>query len=222
MSKYLCALLDIDGTLVDSNDFHVAAWYEGIRECGFHASKEAIHSQIGKGADNLLPYLFPYSHEWQRKDMEKGHDRIFREKFLERVAPFPDATNFIKWLHGHGIKTILASSAGRADLDHYIALLNIKGVLAGVVCGDDVDHSKPNGDIFAAALAKARADAGQALAIGDSPYDVISAGRSRIRTIALLSGGFPFKVLQNTDPLAIYENVSDLLQNIESSPFKVM
>lgn len=220
MSNYFCALLDIDGTLVDSNDFHVAAWYEAIRECGFHASKEAIHGQIGKGADNLLPYLFPYSQDWQRRDMEKRHGRIFKEKYLERAAPFPDAANFVKWLYEHDITPILASSSGQSDIDHYIALLKIKGFLAGTVSGDDVDHSKPDADIFAAVLAKAGVTASQALAVGDSPYDVISAAKSGIRTIGLLSGGFSFKILQETDPIAIYESVSALLQNIEFSPFR--
>lgn len=219
MIKYQGVLLDIDGTLVDSNDAHVSAWFEAIQTCGFYAAREAIHTQIGKGADNLLPYLFPHSFEWQRKDMAKRHDQIFRDKYLDKVLPLEGATNLVKWFHQHGIRSILASSSNRLDIDHYSELLGIRSYLSGSVSGDDVKHSKPNKDIFAAALSEGGFDAEEVLAIGDSPYDIIAAGKCGIKAIGLLSGGFQLNVLQDVQPIAIYRGPADLLQNIDKSAF---
>jgi membrane protein len=210
---------DIDGTLVDSNEFHVMAWEQAFRESGYPASKEAIRKQIGKGADTLIPSLMPYTDDKTRQAISERHGQIFQSQYLPQVTPFPGAQQLIERLHREGGKIVLASSAKAAEVQHYAQLLGVEPLLHATISADDVKHSKPARDIFANAVAKvAPLRASETLAVGDTPYDVVSAGKCGIRTIALLSGGFSKKELQDAGALALYSNVQDLLANFEVSP----
>src|SRR5581483_8248812 len=194
-----------DGTLVDSNEFHVMAWDEAFRDHGLVADKADIRGQIGKGADQLIPALFPQIAGGRQHSVAKRHGTIFRDRYLHQVKPFPHASELVELLHAKGKDVILASSAERAEVDHYVALLKLSAALQGTVTKDDVANSKPAGDIFAAALAKVfPMAAAETLAVGDTPYDVESALRSRVRTIALRSGGFSGQILAEAGAIAIY------------------
>jgi membrane protein len=210
---------DIDGTLVDSNEFHVMAWDEAFREAGLVTEKSDIRGQIGKGADQLIPALFPQAGSDQQQRIAKHHGTIFRDRYLHQVKPFPHAAELVGLLHAKGKDVILASSAERAEVDYYVGLLKLSAVLQGTVTKDDVANSKPAGDIFAAALAKVfPMAASETLAVGDTPYDVESALRSNVKTIALRSGGFSGRTLAEAGAVAIYASVKELFDRFQSSP----
>jgi phosphoglycolate phosphatase-like HAD superfamily hydrolase len=212
---------DIDGTLVDSNEFHVMAWEEAFRDGGFLIDKAAIRGQIGKGADQLIPSLFPDMAEGEQKAIAKRHGEIFRPRYLKQVKPFPHATDLIEMVHAKGTKAILASSAEKAEVEYYVELLKIGAMLTGTVSKDDVANSKPAGDIFAAALAQVfPMAASETLAIGDTPYDVESALRSDIKTIGVRSGGFSGESLAEAGAPYIYASVKELFDNFDRSPLQ--
>jgi HAD superfamily hydrolase (TIGR01509 family) len=211
-------LLDIDGTLVDSNEFHVIAWHRAFKESGISITPQAIAKQIGKGADMLIPALAPHLPKAKSEAIAKQHSEIFKTEFLHRVKAFPDARELIEALHSNGCQIVLASSSDAQEVDHYVVLLGVKELLTATTTGDDVSRSKPAGDIFSAALRKTRAQSpGKAIAIGDTPYDAIAAAKSHIRTIALRSGGFSDAELLEGRPIAIYNDVADLLACLPAS-----
>lgn len=213
--------MDIDGTLVDSNEFHVAAWSEAFRESGYQTADEEIRSQIGKGADQLIPVLLPDSDGPIRKAMAQRHGEIFRTRYLKQVKPFPHATALIKMIHASGTRVILASSADKAEVEYYTDLLKISATISGTATNDDVANSKPAGDIFAAALAQVfPAAASETLAIGDTPYDVESALRSDIKTIGVRSGGCSTETLAAAGAAFIYASVKELFDTFDSSALR--
>ncbi len=208
-------LLDIDGTLVDSNEYHVKAWEEAFRRCGHMVATHAIRQQIGKGADQLIPTLLPNATAEERKAIAEAHDEVFQGRYLDKVQAFVDASEFVARLHDAGVKVVLASSAKRSEVDHYIRLLDIGDCLEASTCADDVSQSKPAGDIFAAALKKVSpVRAGDALVIGDTPYDVIAATKCSVPALGVLSGGFSGSLLRSAGAIAIYSGVSELLETI--------
>jgi len=211
-------LFDIDGTLIDSNELHVEAWVQVFSEAGHAVEAPAIRQQIGKGGDNLVPTLLPDLSETEQEALADGHGRVFKQLFLSRARPFPDATALLKRAHDDGRKVVLASSASRAELDHYTDLLGVRDLLAASTSIDDVETSKPAPDIFAAALKKAGVAASEAVAVGDTPWDVQSAGDAGIGTVALLSGGFERAELEAAGADAIYEDAADLLAGYGDSP----
>jgi membrane protein len=212
---------DIDGTLVDSNEFHVMAWDEAFREKGYITGKDQIRSQIGKGADQLIPSLIPDLDEKTSKAIAERHGEIFATRYLPQVRPFPHATDLVEMVHAKGTQIILASSAERKEVDHYADLLKISSMLTGTVSKDDVISSKPAGDIFAAALARVfPMAASEVLAVGDTPFDVESALRSDIKTIGLRSGGCSAETLAGAGAPYIYASVKELFENFATSPFQ--
>jgi membrane protein len=208
-------LFDIDGTLVDSNDFHVLAWDEAFREAGYSFPADALHRQIGKGADLYVPALLPELPPSDRDKLGEAHGRIYKSKYLERVKPFAGARELLVRTHDSGRKVVLASSASGDELEHYVDLLKAGDLLAASTSKDDVAHSKPCPDIFATACSKAGAAPEAALVIGDTPYDIEAASRSGIEAIAVRSGKFADEDLRGA--IAIYDDVQALLEDFDQS-----
>jgi len=211
-------LFDIDGTLVDSNDAHVAAWDQAFRQHSYDFDCATIHDQIGKGGDNFVPSLIPDAPDEVQEAIEHLHGEIYKRDFLDHVRPFAGARDLLIKTKEAGKKVLLASSASRDEVDHYVGLLDAKGVIDGATSKDDVEHSKPCPDIFMAAVEQAGVAPGEALVIGDTPYDIIAARRSGVETVALRSGRFPERELEQQKPLAIYDDVSSLLADFDRSP----
>lgn len=220
MSKQ-AILFDIDGTLVDSNEGHVEAWCEAFAAEGYRFDRAIIHEQIGKGADNLIPSVIPDAPDPVKKRIEEAHSRIYKEHYLNTVRPFPGARDLLVKTSDAGRKVLLASSASAPELDHYVRLLDVAEIIDGATSKDDVAHSKPCPDIFEAAARKAKVAPAKALVIGDTPYDILAARRSGIETVALRSGGFPERELEEQRPVAIYDDVAALLRDFEDSPISL-
>lgn len=218
MSVHVKAILfDIDGTLADSNDLHVLAWEAAFAREGHRVDRQAIHDQIGKGADNLVPALLPGSDDATAERLGDAHGAIFKREYLGQVKPFPGAHDLLARAHAAGSQVVLASSASRAEVDHYLDLLDARGLVAATTSIDDVANSKPAPDIFATALGKLTGvGAAEAIVVGDTPYDIESAARCGIAAVALRSGKFPDAALKGG--VAIYDDAAALLAGFEASP----
>lgn len=212
-------LFDIDGTLVDSNDQHVAAWEEVFRQAGKSFDRQTIHDQIGKGADMLVPALMPGSDEQTQERLGEAHGEIFKARFLDGVKPFPGAHDLLVRVHEAGQKVVLASSASKSDLEHYLDLLDASGLVAETTSADDVARTKPAPDIFSKALSKLEdTEAEEVLVVGDTPYDIEAAAKCGIRTVALRSGKFSDEALKKAGALCLYDDVAALLADYDGSP----
>ena len=211
-------LFDLDGTLVDSNEFHIIAWARAFYGNGLSVPRHAIREQIGKGADQLIPALLPLLDEQQRKSVADAHGAIFEKSFLHLVQPFPRAKELIARVARGGAKAIFASSSEQKQVDYYANLLDATPFLADTVSIDDVKRSKPAGDIFASALRKAGVAPKEALVIGDTPYNSIAAAKCGVDAVLLRSGGFADDVLQSSRPLAVYTDAANLFECWHQSP----
>jgi HAD superfamily hydrolase (TIGR01509 family) len=213
-------IFDVDGTLVDSNDLHVEAWREAFRCYGKEVSFEDVHGQMGKGGDQLMP-VFCTEDELERfgGELERRRVELFTSDYLPRVRPFPRVRELFERLKADGLQLALASSAKEEELEQHKKSLRVGDLLEAATSADDAERSKPHPDIFEAALAGLKGVApGEAVVVGDTPYDVEAAAKAGVRTIGLLSGGFPEEALREAGAVAVYQDVSDLLDKYDESP----
>lgn len=218
MNKIAALFFDLDGTLVDSNDLHVDAWDRAFREPGHQFPPEIIHGQVGKGGDNLVPSLLPDLGEEEQDAIDRRHGDIYKSELMGRVKPFAGARDLLEHARNQGLQVVLASSASGEEVDHYLELLDAAELVSFTTSKDDVGSSKPAPDIFQAALDKAGLRPEQALVIGDTPYDVLAAGRCGVASIAVLSGGFPEEELRSAGATAIYRDAAELLARWNDLP----
>ncbi|MEH3098679.1 HAD family hydrolase [Sphingomonas adhaesiva] len=212
-------LFDIDGTLVDSNPQQVETWDIVFRREGLTFDRQTIHDQIGKGADMLIPALVPEGDEAQRDRLAAAHGALSKGSYLDGVRPFRGARDLLAAAHAAGQQVVLASSASKDELDHYLDLLDARDPVAATTSADDVERTKPAPDIFAVALTKlASVEPAKAIAVGDTPYDVEPAKRCGVDTIALRSGGFSDAQLRDAGALRLYDDVAALLAGYNGSP----
>lgn len=209
---------DIDGTLVDSNDLHVLAWQEAFERIGVHFDRQIVHDQIGKGTDMLVPTLLPDLDEAAVEQLGDLHGDIFKAKFLDTVKPFPGAHALLARVHDARMSVVFASSASQSELQHYLGLLDAVDLVTASTSADDVRNTKPAPDIFSVARKKVGMMPDQVIVVGDTPYDVEAAGKCGISAVAVRSGGFPDDVLRSAGAVEIYDDVSDLLANFDTSP----
>jgi HAD superfamily hydrolase (TIGR01509 family) len=208
-------ILDIDGTLFDSNWQHVDAWAEAFAGEGYDFDRQTIHDQVGKGGDNLVPTLVPDAPDDVKERLEKAEGPIYKDKYRDSVRPFPGARELMVEAKKRGQQVVLASSANGPDLDFYVDLLDAKDLLSSTTSKDDVEHSKPCPDIFAAALEKLGVSAEEAVVVGDTPYDISAAAKIGVKTVALRSGAFTDEQLSGA--IEIYDDVAELLANYDRS-----
>jgi HAD superfamily hydrolase (TIGR01509 family) len=213
------ALFDIDGTLIDTVDLHAAAWQQAFEHFGKEVPYDEVRSQIGKGGDKLIPSLLgPEEVERFGAELEEYRSRLYLREFLPLAVPFPGARELVERARSAGLVVALASSCKKNELDHNLRLVGIEGAISAAVTADDIEASKPDPDVFEAALDRIGVAPGEALAIGDSPYDAMAAARAGVRTIGLLSGGFPAEALRDAGCIALYEDAADLLARFDGSP----
>ena len=212
-------LFDVDGTLVDSNDLHAAAWQQAFRKFGIERSFDEVRRQIGKGGDNLIPALLPPDLvERYAADIEAYRSELFQRDYLPRAVPFPRVRALFERLHEDGRRVVLATSAKQPELDFHLSLIGAADLVDATTSRSDVDHSKPCPDIFEAALARVTPlGPDQVVVVGDSPWDMEAAARLGIRSVALRCGGFSDEELKARGAAEIRDDPADLLASYESS-----
>lgn len=213
-------IFDVDGTLVDTNALHVAAWQDAFRHFGKEVAREALQAQMGKGGDQLMPVF--WSDEELRRigdDLQRLRVEIFMGNYLPCARPFSGVRALFERLKTDGRRIALASSAKDPELQHHLKVLGIEELVDAATSADSAAHSKPCPDIFQAALGRlAGISVREAIVVGDSPYDALAASRAGMRAIGLLCGGFSRTDLLNAGALAVYRDISELLQRYECSP----
>jgi HAD superfamily hydrolase (TIGR01509 family) len=218
--KHVRAILfDVDGTLVDNNDLHVAAWREAFRAAGHDISPAAIRRQVGKGADNFIPALLPDVRPEEYRQIEDEHKQIFLRDYLPRAVPFSGVRPLFERLRADGVAIVLASSSSRTEVDFHLSLIGCEDLVDAVTSMDDVAHSKPCPDVFEAALARLRPSGGEgALVVGDTPWDAEAAARAGLPAIGLRCGGFDDRTLTGAGMIALFDDPADLLARYAETP----
>ncbi len=170
-------LFDVDGTLIDSNDLHAAAWRETFLHFGIDLPLEEIRGQVGKGGDNLIPALLPKELVEARQDeIDTFRGELFKRDYLPRVVPFAGVRELFERIKADGKKIVLASSASGAEVAFHVGVIGAEDLVSATTSKDDAEHSKPCPDIFAAALDKLKPLGPDEVAVvGDSPFDVEAA-----------------------------------------------
>ena len=213
-------LFDVDGTLVDSNECHVQAWRETFEHFGIESTAEDIRGQIGKGGDQLKPvFMSPEDIERRGEELDAFRSKLFRERYMDRIRPFPGVRRLFERLNAEGKRIVLASSSKPEELDHSLQLIHAKDLIEATTSGGDVERTKPHGDIFAAALEKLPGiGPDDAIVVGDTPYDAIAARKVGLRTVGVLCGGFSREDLEEAGCVALFEGPEDLARRYGTSP----
>lgn len=213
------AIFDIDGTLVDSNDLHVDSWQETFRHFGKEFSHKELRQQVGKGGDKYLPEFLSEAEIRLRGDeINSYRSALFRKKYIGRVHAFPKVRELFARLKQDGKRIALASSGNEQDTAHFIKLMKIGGFFDAQTSKDDVAQSKPSPDVFLRALNLLHVQPDEAVAIGDTPYNVQAAKKLGLPIIAVLCGGFSEDELRAEGAVAVFRDPADLLENYERSP----
>ncbi len=214
------ALFDVDGTLVDTNDLHAAAWREAFANFGLDKPVEEIRWQVGKGGDNLIPSLFPDLGEARREEIEAFRGDLFKRDYLPRATPFPGVRGLFERLAAEGTRIVLASSSHSEEVDYHLSLIACADLVSATTSKDDVENSKPCPDIFAAALARvAPLGSDEVAVVGDTPWDAKAAGKLGLRIVGFRSGGFPDDALAEAGACELYDGPGDLLARFDNSVF---
>ena len=209
-------LFDIDGTLVDSNNFHVLAWAEAFHAAGHDFRLAELHAQIGQGADNFVRALLPEASDKEAEALGEAQGRLFATHYAYRLTAFPGARELIQRCRDTGLIVMLATSASAEALERHLDVLDVRGLVDGWTSADDVGCSTPCPEIFEAAARKAEVAPADAIAVGDTPFDIEAARAAGIGAVAVRSGLFPDEAL--ADAIAIYDDVAEILAKFEDSP----
>ena len=211
------ALLDVDGTLIDSNYQHALAWFRAFREHGFVLPVWRIHRAVGMGGDQLVPALLGKDvDEKQGDEIRETRDPIYKE-LMPEVQPLEGAHELIADLKERGLTIVLASSSPEDDLEHYLELLDARDLADAWTTKEDVGATKPAPDLVRAALDKAGTDS--AAMIGDTRWDVEAAGKAGIETVCLMTGGWSEQELRDAGAVAVFESVDELRERLAETPF---
>lgn len=211
-------LTDIDGTLVDSNALHAEAWRRAFEHFGIQLGLDETWRQIGKGGDKVLELFVP---EPDRKRLEEPlktlRKEIFHRDYQQRMVAFPQSRELLQRVRDAGIRIALATSSEKDDLPFYGSLVGMEDLVDEASSSADAAHSKPDPDIFAAALRKVNSRADQAIALGDTPWDAEAAGKLGIPVIGLTSGGWKATDLRAAGCVEVWQDPADLLLHFHDS-----
>ena len=207
-------LLDIDGTLVDSNDKHVDCWVEAFAHFGKKIEWDVIRRQIGKGGDLLVPDTLN-AKEMRKfgEEVKEYRGELWKRRYMETVEPFPGVREALEAIRARGVALAFASSSNPDEVEYYVELLNAHDLIAGSTSKEDAKFSKPSPEIFQAALERVGADPAFTFAVGDTPYDVLAAHRIPVAIVAVLSGGFPRELLEKAELL--FDDVVEMVKELD-------
>jgi phosphoglycolate phosphatase-like HAD superfamily hydrolase len=212
-------IFDVDGTLIDSVDFHALAWHEAFARFGHAVSFEAARSQIGKGGDQLLPvFLSEATISEQGEEIEKWRGDRFKSAYLALVRPFSAVPELMNRLRQAGVAVAVASSAKKEELGAYLDIADVTHLVDVTVSSDDAANSKPAPDVFQSSIAKLGILGCDAVTVGDSPYDAEAAVRAGIEPVGVLCGGFTDAELRTAGCIDVYPGPASLFACLEATP----
>ena len=210
------AILDIDGTLVDTNYHHAVAWYRALRQYGHTAPLYQIHRLIGMGGDQLVEAIAGKEFDEEHGDEARTAEKILYMELIDEVQPLEGARRLIETLKDRGHAVVLASSAKANEVDHYLDLLDVRELADGWTTSADVEATKPEPDLVAAAVEKA--GGGDAVMIGDSTWDCEAAKRAGVPTLAVMTGGFSREELTEAGAAEVFETMPELIDALDRTP----
>jgi len=210
------AILDIDGTLVDTNYQHTIAWHRALKRHGARVAAWRIHRHIGMGGDKVVAALCGEEFDAEHGDDVRDAEGDLYMELIEEVETFEGARGLIEDLKAAGHTVILASSAKPEEVEHYLELLDARELADAWTDSGDVEETKPAPDLVQSALDKA--GEGEAVMIGDTPWDVKAAAKAGVPTVAVLTGGFSVDELRDAGAVAVFENMEELRAGLASTP----
>ena len=206
-------LLDVDGTLCDTNYLHALAWSRAFRSAGEWAPMNAIHRLVGMGGDQLVPQLLGHDCPEAVDDRPRQYQEL-----LGDIRPFPCAAETLRELHQRGLAVVLATSAPDDELTVLRSVLDADDAIDGATSADDVRRSKPDPEVFVTAMTRCSIDPRRALAVGDSVWDVQAARAAGIACITVESGGFSRHELSEAGSPYVYRDIGEILDQLHTGP----
>jgi HAD superfamily hydrolase (TIGR01509 family) len=210
------AIIDVDGTLVDTNYQHALAWFRAFRQHGITLPLWEIHRHIGMGGDQLVTSMVGEGFDEEHGDDVRAAEKALYLSLMPEVQPLEGARDLLEALHARGHAIVLASSAKPDELQHYLMLLDAHSVADGWTDSGDVQRTKPEPDLVTAAVEKA--GGGDAVMIGDSTWDCEAAGNAGLETIGVLTGGFSEAELRDAGAAAVFRSLPELIDGLEETP----
>ncbi len=210
------ALLDIDGTLVDSNYQHALAWYRAFRDHGLTLPLWRVHRSIGMGGDHMISELAGEDWEAEHGDAARDSEKGYYSELIGEVQPLPDARRLIETLKDRGHTVVLASSSKAEETEHYLDLLGVRDIVDGWTTSADVEATKPQPDLVQTAAGRAGAE--KAVLLGDSTWDFIAAARAGVAGIGVMTGGFSPEELRAAGAAVVVESLAELIDSLDESP----
>jgi HAD superfamily hydrolase (TIGR01509 family) len=210
------AVLDVDGTLVDTNYHHTIAWYRAFKQSEVVLPIWRIHRHIGMGGDQLVKALGGEELENVKGDDIRAAESVLYGELMSEVEPLEGARELIEDLKERGHAVVLASSAKAHEVEHYLDLLDARELADGWTTSAEVKATKPEPDLVVAAVEKG--GSGDAVLVGDSTWDCEAAKRAGLDTIAVLTGGFSAAELRDAGALVVYSSIKELRESLDETP----
>ncbi|MEI4272850.1 HAD family hydrolase [Klenkia sp. LSe6-5] len=213
------AVLDVDGTLVDSNYHHALAWYRALRSLGETVPVWRLHRHIGMGGDQLVAAVGGDELEERIGDAARERWEQEVQPLLDELAPLPGARDLLVAVRERGHRLVLASSGKADQVDRYLDLLDARELAEAWTTSDDVEASKPAPDLLQTALRKlGEPHDAAAVVVGDSVYDVEAAKRAGMPAVVVRSGGFGDDELRTAGAVGLYDTPADLVAALDETP----
>jgi HAD superfamily hydrolase (TIGR01509 family) len=210
------AVLDIDGTLVDTNYHHAIAWFRAFQRLDVTLPVYRIHRHIGMGGDQLVAALAGIAFERDHGDAVRELEGELYMDLIGEVQPLAGARELMEDLKARGHVVVLASSAKPVEVEHYLDLLDARGLADAWTSAGDVERTKPEPDLVRTALERSGARTG--VMLGDSTWDCEAAKRAGVPSIGVLTGGFSREELLAAGAACVFERVDDLRAKLGSTP----
>ena len=211
-------ILDVDGTLVLSNDAHAQAWVEAFADYGYEIKFEKVRPLIGMGGDQVVPRMVAEldSEEGVGKQISDRRKELILNKFSSELVSANGSRELVQKMQDAGLHLIIASSATSQEMDVLLKIARVEDLIPEHTTSSDAENSKPAPDIVEVALQKANLEPDKTVMLGDTPYDIESAGKAGVKVIAFRCGGFSDEQLSGA--IAIYDDPADLLRHYDRSP----
>jgi HAD superfamily hydrolase (TIGR01509 family) len=210
------AILDIDGTLVDTNFHHAIAWFRAFHQHDIVLPIWRIHRHIGMGGDQMIGSLCGDETEEEKGDDIRAAEKVLYAELIGEVEPLRGARELIVDLKDRGHPVVLASSAKQDEVDHYLDLLDARDLADDWTTSSDVEATKPQPDLVQAAMDKAGTD--EAVMVGDTTWDVEAAGRAGIQSVTVRTGGFSAAELRDAGAVAVFDSIAELREALDETP----